>query len=164
MKKLCIPLLLLVMAACSHPANHHRQLQNQIDSLKAALKDTYKPGFGEFMSSIQVHHDKLWIAGIDQNWKLADFEINEIQESLDGIQQYCTDRPERTSLPMINPALDSLRKAIRQQDLSAFKDAYVHLTQTCNSCHQATHHGFNVITIPSAPPFSDQEFKVPHQS
>ena len=35
------------------------------------------PGFEEFMSNIQAHHAKLWFAGQNHNWKLADFEIHE---------------------------------------------------------------------------------------
>jgi len=51
---------------------------------------SYKPGFGEFMGGIQVHHEKLWFAGTNQNWKLAGFEIHEIKESMDDIRKYCT--------------------------------------------------------------------------
>lgn len=90
--------------ACNQQKDNMQTLQNKIDSLQSGLNNSYKPGFGEFMSSIQVHHNKLWFAGENQNWKLADFEINEIQESLDDIKKYCTDRPEIQSLPMIDPA------------------------------------------------------------
>ena len=93
MKKTSLILLTFTLFACNQQVNKTQNLQSQIDSLQSKLNDSYKPGFGEFMSSIQVHHEKLWFAGINQNWKLADFEINEIKESLDDISQYCTDRP-----------------------------------------------------------------------
>jgi hypothetical protein len=110
------------------------------------------------MSGIQVHHAKLWYAGTAQNWKLADFEVGEIRESLDDIQHFCQDRPEVKSLPMIQVPLDSLGKAIAQGSLPQFKTAYTYLTATCNSCHQVTKHEFNVIRTPSSPPFSNQDF------
>ncbi|MBS1636979.1 MAG: hypothetical protein JST26_13765 [Bacteroidetes bacterium] len=44
--------------------------------------------------------------------------------------------------------------------LVRFKNHFETLTNTCNNCHRATSHGFNVIKIPNSPPFSNQEFKV----
>src|SRR5271170_581638 len=102
MKPLVVPSLLFMLSAC-HPNNNDAErvnnLQGKIVELQQKIDDTYKPGFGEFMSSIQVHHAKLWFAGKNENWKLADFEIKEIQESLTDIQKYCTDRTEAQSIP-----------------------------------------------------------------
>ena len=134
------------------------QLQAKVDSLQKELAKTYKPGLGEFMSGIQVHHAKLWFAGQGQNWKLADFEIGEIREAVEDIQRYCTDRPEIKPLPMLAPALDTMDKAIKQQDAAAFKAAFTLLTNTCNNCHHASDHEFNVIKVPDSPPFSNQVF------
>ncbi|MEP7110485.1 MAG: hypothetical protein ABI760_21000 [Ferruginibacter sp.] len=150
----------LTLFACNQPAGNMKVLQNRIDSLENKLARTYKPGFGEFMSNIQVHHAKLWFAGQNQNWKLADFEINEIKESLTGIQQYCTDRPESKSIGMIDHPMDSMSNAIRQKDPILFKTGFMLLTATCNNCHKETNHEFNVIKIPDNPPFTNQEFKV----
>jgi hypothetical protein len=160
MKQMILLSLTFLLFACSSQQSRKAQdLQSQIDSLKSKVNDSYKPGFGEFMSGIQVHHEKLWFAGINQNWKLADFEIHEIEESLDDIKKYCTDRPETKSIDMIDEPLDSVGRAIRNKDLIGFKSGYLLLTNTCNSCHQATDHGFNVITVPTTPPFSNQVFK-----
>jgi hypothetical protein len=111
------------------------------------------------MSSIQTHHAKLWFAGINNNWKLADFEVHEIGEALEDIQKFNTDRPEAREIGMINPAIDSVSSAIKQQNQSLFKSSYILLTNTCNNCHKATEHEFNVVTIPSNPPLSNQSFK-----
>ena len=145
--------------ACNQKAKQNQLLQARIDSLEKRINDSYKPGFGEFMSSIQVHHIKLWFAGKNKNWKLADFEMNEIKESLDGIQKYCTDRQESKSIGMINQPIDNLNKAIQQKDSVSFKNSYILLTNTCNSCHKVTNHEFNVVKIPDTPPFSNQIFK-----
>lgn len=158
---LFLTVFLLGLFACNQPSTDNQMLQARIDSLEKKLPDTYKPGFGEFMSGIQVHHAKLWFAGLHQNWQLADFEINEIQESITAIQKYCTNRPETKSITMIDQPLDSITNAIKQKDLVKFRSSYVLLTNTCNSCHQATNHAFNVITIPENPPFSNQKFNVP---
>lgn len=148
-----------MFAACNQQADNTQQLQVQIDSLKSKLNNTYKPGFGEFMSSIQVHHNKLWFAGTNNNWKLADFEVHEIQEALEDIQNFNTDRPEAKAIGMINPAIDSVSNAIKKQDQQLFKSSYTLLTNSCNNCHRATEHEFNLVTIPSTPPYSNQSFK-----
>lgn len=148
-----------VFTACEQPNNDRQQLEAKIDSLQNNLDKAYKPGFGEFMSSIQAHHAKLWFAGEAENWKLADFEMGEIKEALDGIKQYNADRAEAKSIPMIQPALDSMENAIRQKDLKLFKNNYTILTNTCNNCHHATNHEFNIIKVPTQMPFSNQIFK-----
>jgi len=159
MKWTILFVLFVIVISCGQQ-NNTQHLQTQIDSLQNKLDKTYKPGFGEFMSSIQVHHEKLWFAGQAQNWKLADFEMGEIKEALDGIREYNTDRPEAASLPMIYPAIDSLNSAIQQKNPLLFKSSFVLLTNTCNNCHHATKHEFNVIKIPDTPPFSNQVFKM----
>ncbi len=160
--KLFSPFILFIwLVACKEPEQNTRSLQAQIDSLQRKLDSSYKPGLGEFMSDIQVHHAKLWFAGLAGNWSLSDFEMKEIIESIDGIQTYCRDRPEVVSIPMINPALDSIDVAIKNKSISQFKSGFNLLTNTCNNCHRATKHEFNVIQIPVSPPFSNQAFQNP---
>lgn len=155
-----LPLIVLVLLiACSRQPGNTSKLQSQIDSLQSKLNDAYKPGFGEFMSSIQVHHNKLWFAGESQNWKLADFEIHEIQESIDDIEKYQTERQESKKIEMIKPALDSVIHAVDQENSTAFKSSFIFLTNTCNSCHKATNFEFNQVKLPDHPPFSNQVFK-----
>jgi hypothetical protein len=151
----------IFLTACGQQPDKTAALQQQIDSLQQQLHDVYKPGLGEFMSGIQVHHAKLWFAGQAQNWKLAGFEIGEINESVDDIKKYCTDRPGVAQLPMLAPALDSVTNAIAHSDAAGFKSGFVLLTATCNNCHQATKHEFNVIRIPATPPFTNQVFDRP---
>ncbi len=112
------------------------------------------------MSNIQTHHAKLWFAGENQNWKLADFEINEIKENLEGIQKYCSERKETKSIGMINLAMDSLSNSILKKSKIKFRKNYINLTNSCNSCHQATNHEYNVIVVPKNSPFSNQDFKI----
>jgi len=159
MKKTILFLCVITAGACNNPADKTQALQNRIDTLENKLAHTYKPGLGEFMSSIQVHHAKLWFAGQNQNWPLADFETGEIKEALDDITIYCTDRPEVQQLAMINPAIDSISNAISTKNPQDFKSSFVLLTATCNNCHHATSHAFNVIKIPDIPPLSNQDFK-----
>jgi len=161
MKNIFLLGLICTLFSCQPKVDDHsKELQNQIDNLKSELSETYKPGFGEFMGNIQVHHSKLWFAGKNENWELADFEINEIKEGLNDIEKYQSERTESKSIPMINPALDSVSNAIQQKNLIQFERSYKLLTNTCTSCHQATNHEFIQITIPSQQNFSNQRFKL----
>jgi len=150
-----------MILSCNQKTNGNQKLQIRVDSLEKKLANTYKPGLGEFMSGIQIHHAKLWFAGLNQNWKLAGFELHEIMEALDDIKTFNSDRPEVKSLAMIYLPLDSLNKSVQQKNLSSFKSNFILLTTACNNCHRDTQHGFNVVKIPDTPPFSNQDFKHP---
>jgi hypothetical protein len=154
--------LLVIMIGifgCNQQNDTTKTLQNRIDSLEKKLASTYKPGFGEFMSGIQVHHAKLWFAGKNQNWELADFEMHEIAESIDAIKEYQTEREESKKVDMLKPALDAVNDAIQKKDSTLFNSSYLLLTNTCNNCHKAVNFGFNVVKAPDTPPFSNQAFK-----
>ncbi len=160
MKVVYCSLLVLFLASCSGSGDDtDKQQQNQINMLRKQLSHSYRPGLGEFMLGIQMHHQKLWFAGQAQNWLLADFEIDEIEEAINNIKIYNADRFEVNSISMIEPDIDSVNNAIIKKDTAMFRDAYIQLTNTCNGCHFATHHGFNVIKVPDVPPVSDQVFK-----
>jgi hypothetical protein len=156
MKKVIIlPVMLITFLSCNKQ-NEIERLQLHIDSLK---QNSYKPGFGEFMSSIQVHHAKLWFAGQNENWQLADYEIHEIKETLEGIQKYQTERKESQMVIMLYPVLDSVNTSIQQKNLGLFKTTFTSLTNTCNNCHKLANYSFNDVKIPDTPPFSNQVFK-----
>lgn len=148
----------LGMLSCTEKLDESQLLKQQIKDLEEQVEESYRPGLGEFMSSIQVHHAKLYFAGTHKNWKLADFEIQEIRESLEDITEYCRQREEVKSLSIIQPSLDSLNDAISKKNDVLFNRGFSDLTNACNSCHHATHFEFNVVKIPDIVPFSNQDF------
>jgi hypothetical protein len=159
MKALLILMTTVVLISCSQSNEKVSQMQNRIDSLQKMLTETYKPGFGELMTYVQSHHAKLWFAGQNENWKLADFEIHEIMEAVENVKKYETDRKESKLIPMIAPALDTVNMAIQQKNLLFFRKSYTSLTNTCNLCHRAANFEFNVVKIPETQTFSNQDFK-----
>ena len=161
MKYIPVIVVASILFACNE--NNRSSLQSRkIDSLEKKLAETYKPGFGEFMLAIQAHHSKLWFAGKNNNWKLADFEVHEIMELVEDIQKYETERKETEKIVMIQPAIDSVNNSIQQKDQGMFIRSFNLLTNTCNNCHHAVNFEFNVVKIPETPPFSNQDFK-PHE-
>ncbi|HLW33168.1 MAG TPA: hypothetical protein VKX40_12945 [Aequorivita sp.] len=158
MKYLLLTLFVFSLLACNQQTGNTEILQNRIDSLETKIANSYKPGFGDFMSAIQAHHYKLWFAGQNENWDLADFEMHEIMEIIEDIQTVHAGRKETEVIGMIDPAIDSINFAIKKKDPTLFKSRYNSLTIACNKCHRETDHGFIVVKIPDASPFGNQDF------
>jgi hypothetical protein len=161
MKKYAIIIIVLAwgLVSCNQQPNDTNTLSSRIDSLERKLTQSYTPGIGEFMGSIQTHHSKLWFAGQNQNWKLADFEVHEMMEALENIQKYKSDRKESKMMDMLNPSIDSVKNAIKLKNPLLFERGFIILTNSCNSCHKATEFEFNLVKIPEKSPFTNQEFK-----
>ncbi|HUH28437.1 hypothetical protein [Gelidibacter sp.] len=159
MRPLFFILMTLGLFACNQQNDQTQSLKNKIDSLESKLADTYKPGFGDFMGSIQAHHSKLWFAGLYENWDLADFEVHELMEAIEDIEKFHEGREETLLIGMIMPPLDSISNAIEQKNTALFNSSYTSLTNTCNQCHKAVDMEFIIVKQPDTPPFSNQDFK-----
>lgn len=131
---------------------------------KAPPPGPYVPGLGEIMTLNQMRHAKLWFAGAAGNWKLASYELDELEEGFhDVVEFHPTHKespvpiaavvPEITSVP-----LKKLRAAIAGKRSDDFAAAFDQMTLACNSCHRATNFGFNVVKRPTANAFSNQDF------
>lgn len=151
--------LAVLMSSCNQFDDREQALQGQIDELQTKLDNAYKPGFGDFMGNIQKHHNKLWFAGVNENWELAAFEIHELEEIFEDIESTYPDREETQHLPMIEPGLEAVENAIEQQDKVAFEQKYIAFTKACNACHKITKHEFINIVTPTIPAYSNQDFK-----
>lgn len=139
---------------------NQKNLQKRIQVLENQLSNTYKPGFGEMMSSIQAHHSKLWFAGKNNNWQLADFEIKELYEIIEDIKTFQKDRKETAKIDMIFGSVNALKQSIKKQDMANFTKGFKQLTNDCNRCHQLTNFDYNKVKIPDVSPFTNQDFKV----
>ena len=125
----------------------------------------YVIGLGEIMGLNQMRHAKLWFAGQAGNWPLAAYEIDELREGFADAERY---HPHHKNVPQpltqmipeyVEVPLTDLSKAVEHKDRAEFTAAFDELTEGCNGCHQAADFGFNVITRPTSPPYSNQSFK-----
>ena|SRR5690554_16712 len=164
MKSTILILLAFTFLACGQqPTEEIIVLQNRIDSLENKQVDYYIPGIGDLMSSIQIHHAKLWFAGQNENWELASFEIHELEEAIEDIEAFHTGRKEIEQIGMIIPALEEVESTIDQRDPIAFNTGFNILTNTCNACHQIAGYEFIVIKTPDIQPFANQDFALPNK-
>ena len=165
MKKFAPLLALILLSSCSQKpssnTNSPAALEAEITQLKAALDDL-KPGLGETMGVIQQHHAKLYYAGTKANWPLADYELGEIQESLEDAVKFnptFKGAPVADLVPSLTKAsLAEVHDAIERKDKKAFVEAYNSLSASCSNCHKAANHPFVQIQAPTEAQFSDQKF------
>jgi len=142
--------LLLGLAACSR---------------LGATERPYAPGLGEIMTLTQMRHAKLWLAGSHENWPLARYELDELQEGMDDAAKLHPTH-KNTSVPVpqlidstMKAPLTQLGEAVKTENRERFVKAFDALTQGCNGCHQATKLGFNVVTRPVGNPYVNQAFR-----
>ena len=137
------------------------QQQNQTSAEHGEIQqeaNAYVPGIGDLMGKLQLHHNKLWFAGINENWPLAEFALHELEESVEDLQAFHAEREELQTLSMILPPLELMHETIDNQNLEEFKSGYLTLTNTCNSCHDVSGFNFIEIATPSSPVMSNQVY------
>ena len=126
--------------------------------------EAYAPGLGEIMTLQQMRHTKLWFAGQAGNWKLAAYEIEELQEGFDDVVAYHPTHKDAPVAPkdaiprMVTEPLKALAAVVEKGDAAAFPAAYDALTAKCNACHDAMDFGFNKVQRPAVNPYPNQIF------
>jgi hypothetical protein len=125
----------------------------------------FAPGLGEIMTLTQMRHVKLWFAGENRNWPLARYELDELKEGLDDAARFHpTHKDSQLAIPQLiekimKPPVDRLEEAVKAGDHDQFVRAFDAVTGGCNACHQVTNFGFNVVTKPTANPYTNQAFR-----
>jgi hypothetical protein len=113
------------------------------------------PRLDEIMTSQQQRHIKLWFAGQAGNWRLADYEVDALQEGFEAVDKLLGgDTVEQ----MVGGPMKDLQKAIDEKNSAAFTAAFDQLSTGCNSCHRTLDHAFIAIQRPTLMPYSNQSF------
>ncbi len=124
----------------------------------------FNPGIGELMNLIvQPRHTKLWFAGREANWSLAEYEIKELRSALANVakarpvfrEQKVADDVEA----FLGGPFHAVEEAIRDRDATKFVSAYATVNAGCNACHTALNQPQVVIKSPEQPSYPDQEFR-----
>jgi hypothetical protein len=141
-------------------------LKRSVGALEARVQTLEKqaPGLGEYMTSMQLHMGKLWFAAKAGNWDLGGYEIGELKEAMEGAQglhQMVNTIDTSTVIGSVESnQVQTMVQALQKRDLSGFQKVYGETLKSCNQCHEMTAHGFNVITVPTAPPVFNQLFRL----
>jgi hypothetical protein len=124
----------------------------------------FNPGVGELMNLIvQPRHTKLWFAGHEANWVLAEYEIKELRAALANVAKSRPIFRERSVAENVETfmggAFRAVDDAIRDRDATKFAAAYATVNAGCNACHTALNQPQVVIKIPEQASYPDQDFR-----
>ncbi len=146
---------------------NNREFAALRESLKRAQADlaTAKdlaPGLGEYMTTIQLHAGKLWFAAKAANWELAEYELDELKETMEAAKGL---NAEKNGVKISN-VLDSvlqtqvveLDNSIKGKSQTEFQKSYDETLSACNGCHTEAGYKFIHIIRPTAPPVTNQRW------
>ena len=111
----------------------------------------------DMMISILHRHAILWMAGVSENWPLADYEARQLKTRFVEAAQAYRNIPVET-VSTATKALDDLSAAISARNKAQFTPRFLELSRTCNACHVSAGVGFVVIETPRTSPFTNQAF------
>ena len=141
--------LLIALAGCS-PQPVPDNSQARIDSLNKIITQL-KPGLGEFMLQIKYHHDSLGKAINNKDYDRAAYEVDELKETTEKIQQLniTNDKLQRPFAIFYDKYLSSplqvLAEAAAKKDDASLRTNFISLTNNCNSCHHENNMAFMKI-------------------
>lgn len=159
-RRLSAIIAVAVLALCGVPL--HADAQSAPGTV--AAPQPYRPALGDLMTmTVQPRHIKLWAGGQERNWVYAAYALHELEEALERAGETWPKWQSHEIAAMISALtkepLADLEAAIKAGDATKFADGYRRLTESCNSCHQATEHRMIVIRVPQSVPFPDQDFR-----
>lgn len=132
------------------------------EAKKEPAKEEEPIELAELMFHNQRYMDKLYYAGIHQNWKLAEFYRHEMEENMDLlIEEKVMEGDINVSdlaKTMFLPASEELKQTIQSKDTAVFLKGYDLALNSCNNCHAASGYDFIRIIRPSQPAFKNQEY------
>jgi hypothetical protein len=139
--------LIATLAIACHQSLQRDDSRQTIDSL-GNLIQLLKPGLGEFMVQLEFHEERLSKSIMDKNYERAGFEIDEIAEVAEKVEQLRISN-DKLKQPFsefyhkyLNSPLNDLKGAAEKKDDAALKSGLVSLVNNCNSCHQENSMGF----------------------
>ena len=114
------------------------------------------PGFAALMGKMQTYLHKLDLSVQAGNTELIGFYVHELEEAVEevteGIDTYDGFPVGELTGAVMTPAIEALEDAV--DDSAAVDNAMNSLVDACNSCHDATDHGFISIKRAESNPFN----------
>lgn len=123
--------------------------------------DSEELELAEKMLYLQRYTEKLFFSGKQSNWDLAEFYLEEMQETAESIikAKKIEDGINISAQmkEMLIPKIQELQEKVKQKNSQEFEKSYRAMLMNCNGCHMLTKHGFIKIKEPKQNIYS-QEF------
>jgi cytochrome c556 len=155
----------LVTIQCTTEQNNNNSTKASQQEVKKAKKDT--PELADAMGQLQTYFHKYALAVDAKNHELATFYFHEVRAAADGIKEnipgYEGYDIKKFMTLMFDPAIEPTETALANRNWEEVRKKTIELSDSCNSCHNATAHGFVKIT----PGFNNnpfnQDFSAPEE-
>lgn len=102
------------------------------------------------MGQLQTYTHKYALAVEAENHELASFYLHEVEESVESIAE---DVPTYEGYDIdkligqyLEPEIEPTEEALESKNWGKIRQQTIKLVDTCNSCHEASDHGFVKIT------------------
>jgi hypothetical protein len=141
-------------------------LQDSVKQLQAELATAKEmaPGLGEYMTTIQLHAGKLWFAAKAANWELAEYELDELKETIEAAKGLNAEKNGVKISDVLDSVLQTqvaaLDSSIKSKSQTKFQSSYDETLSACNGCHQSAGYKFIHIVRPGAPPVTNQKWEM----
>jgi heme exporter protein D len=169
--------ILFLLVRVVRLGNEVRELRDNNNRGSAELQDSLKrvqaevttakelaPGLGEYMTTIQLHAGKLWFAAKASNWELAEYELDELKETLEAAKALNAEKNGVKVSSVLDSVLQTqvaeLDKSIKSKSPAEFQKSYDETLSACNGCHTEAGYKFIHIVRPSAPPVTNQKWQM----
>ncbi|PAU94948.1 hypothetical protein CK503_05630 [Aliifodinibius salipaludis] len=130
-----------IQCTTEQPNNDSSASQQEAQKAK---EDT--PELADAMGQLQTYLHKYALAVEAKNHELATFYFHEVRASSEGIKEnipgYEGYDIERFMTMMFDPAVEPVEKALANKNWDEVRQKTIDLVDSCNSCHNATAHGF----------------------
>lgn len=144
-------------------------LQDSLKRVQAevATAKELAPGLGEYMTTIQLHAGKLWFAAKASNWELAEYELDELKETMEAAKALNAEKSGVKISSVLDSVLQTqvaeLDKSIKSKSPAEFQRSYDETLSACNGCHTEAGYKFIHIVRPSAPSVTNQRWEMSPQ-
>jgi hypothetical protein len=141
-------------------------LQESLKRVEAELTISKElaPGLGEYMTTIQLHAGKLWFAAKAGNWQLAEYELDELKETMEAAKGPNAEKNGVRISNVLDAVLQTqiaqLEESIKRKNQTEFQKSYDETLSACNGCHRESGHKFIQIIRPTAPPVTNQKWEM----
>ncbi|NGP89132.1 hypothetical protein [Fodinibius halophilus] len=136
----------LLLIYCSSPDK--KETTAQQEGVEKAKKDT--PELADAMGQLQYYTHKYTLAVDAQNHELATFYFHEVRAAADGIKKnipgYEGYDIARFMKLFLDPTIEPVETALANKNWEEVRAKTIEMVNSCNSCHNATSHGFVKVT------------------
>lgn len=137
----------ILFVRCTFQQSDAPKTENENQEIQKAM-DT--PELADAMGQLQYYLHKYALAVEAENHELATFYFHEVRASADGIKEnipgYEGYDIARFMGLFLDPTIEPVETALANRNWDEVREKTITMVDACNSCHNATAHGFVEVT------------------